>query len=135
MTLDFRTRAECRKDGWLYFDTEDFCIYREKTDSYESFIPTKGEEGWILYWNYSTYDSEGPSTGLDYEVIDIYPTEEEAEANAKKVGRYSHGKPLKADGSKVHDQWTNWGISLENVYIAPVGEIKQKKQGGRRRIY
>lgn len=80
----------------LYFNKETYNVTSETPSPYsydlESFIPSvsnwkTGDNGWVVFGLYGTYDSYGP--GSDYiDVVDIYPTEEEARQAAEAIVAY-----------------------------------------------
>jgi hypothetical protein len=116
---------------YLYFDIDSECVYRKPTDHYESFLPTIDlTEGWLVFVEYTVYDSNGPSPGTYYEVIDLYPDAESARAQAIRIKERQWGdigpEPVKADGSKVYESWKNWGQSFSKCVMVKVTVTDKK---------
>lgn len=126
----------------LYLDTETFDVYLERREGQyglESFTPTLDlEEGFLVVAVTSTYDSYGPNEGLRYEVLDMYPTFEDAEKVANDIQErrkaktwrgqkpnpplfYANGEPYR------YYSWEGWGNSLEEILIIEAQPKRRKK--------
>lgn len=98
--------------------------------SEESFTPTIDiNEGWILVYQYSTYDSFGPNEGLETVVVDMYKTRGDADEQAELLIEHAKNNdydrknnPLKhANGKNVpYLCGFGWGSNLEKCFIKKV---------------
>ncbi len=120
------------KQEYLYFDISSEGVFRKPTDHYESFIPTVDlDEGWVVFVEYSIYDSYGPSPGTYHEVIDMCHDPEMARTQAIRIRDRRHSTstitpPVKADGSKVYENWHHWGQKFEKVVLVKVIILDEK---------
>lgn len=125
----------------LYLDTDTFDVYLERYEGQyglESFTPTLDlEAGFLVVVMTSTYDSYGPHSGHQYEVLDMYPTFEDAEKVAmivkerNKIGDwrntpkppvfYANGDPYR------YYSWEGWGNSLDQILIVEAQPTRRKK--------
>ncbi|RWB08811.1 MAG: hypothetical protein EOQ39_18645 [Mesorhizobium sp.] len=122
----------------LYFDIETQSLYRKPTDGYESFTPTLDlEAGYLVFVEYTTYDSNGSDHQIHHEIVDLYPDAEAARVQAKLIAQRGSGwqshrrehltEPVKADGSKVYEHWHNWGQSFEQCVVLKVKIADEKE--------
>lgn len=129
-------KPDWQPEGMLFFDIATQRVFRNQTERFESFVPTVDlAEGWIVFVEYTTYDSGGSSNEIHYEIVDLYPDADAARAQAQRISdrRYTMHRdsktkvePVKADGSKVYEHWHNWGQSYEKCVMLKV-QVEDEK--------
>lgn len=132
----------------LYFDIRNTTVWTENPpnmgyNEIESFTPTRPElkHGFLLWYDYTNYDSYGESPGINYCIVDLY---EKYESAAKMAGlireyldadyRYLNPKSRPKDEVKkdfffaattdrIPHLPLEWGTSVRDTYVDEV-EIK-----------
>lgn len=120
----------------LYFNLDALGVTTDSSHIYseESFFPTVNiGEGWVLVYQYNTYDSLGEDKEVSTCVVDMYPTKEDADAQARilmeyaKTGsKYDLSNPIKyANGKKVqYLAFLGWGSRFKKCFIKKV-QVKE----------
>lgn len=120
----------------LYFNCDQEAVFLNKprNETWETFTPAlpmgEGDTGYLLWAEYGTYDSDGPDDGVNYQVLDLYATEQEARAVAEHVMRLVRDDPtLKRGEDKAKDamgrpvlyvSFAGWGSSLNRLVMKKV---------------
>lgn len=132
----------------LYFDIRNTTVWTDRPPNMgygeiESFTPTRPElqHGFLLWYDYTNYDSYGESPGISYCVVDLYEKYENASKMAGLIREYLNSN-YRYQGSKQRSQDDiekdfffaatsdrtpylplGWGTSVRDIYVDEV-EIK-----------
>lgn len=147
-----------KKSDLVYFivETADVILDIPKEGfecNYESFFPSKkwteDEEGYLVYYTYKVYDSEGRDDQLNYHILDIYSNRGSAIDTAKSLAMLGSGykvnyyatyqdflnrdtdaikKSIKYnDGTEIkYFNIGSWGYTFEESYVRKI-KIKNSK--------
>lgn len=143
-----------------YFDIRNTVVWTECPPNMgfaetESFTPTRSDlvHGFLVWFDYTTYDSFQTDPGISYCVVDLYENYKSAEKMAKLIREWDEAA-IRWSGSKMRTQEEiekdfffaatsdrtpylplGWGTNLKDIYVDEVDVKELDDKMKRQRIF
>jgi hypothetical protein len=113
----------------LYFYPETETVSTERYDNggeYESFTASEGmTNGFLLFMEYTHYDSFNTGTEINYAVIDLYNDIEDAQKNARLI--MEEQDVTNNEGKRAYYP-KGWGTSIKRAIVIKINQFESARK-------